>query len=377
MIYFDNASTTFPKMDKFYRETMEIYQSIGINFSRENNSTSMKMSDIKGKLINNIKKIYKLSDVSRVIFNSSATFSLNEIIQGLDYSKIKNVYISPFEHNSVYRVIKKIEREKNINLEIIKFNKFDLDINDLKLKFLSQKPDLIISTHASNVFGNIIPVKEIFEEGKKYDAITILDTAQTGGILDYSEIIRYTDFLVFAGHKNLYGPSGIGGYVINNEKIKLEPLLFGGTGIKSEEISMPEDLPERYEAGSPNTLGIIGLKLATDELLEIGIENIYIKKQNNLKKLMEILKEYEDELEIYSEEKNNVGIILINSKHTSPKELEIFFDEYDVIVRSGLQCSPLAYKHMGIEEGGVRLSVGYFNKDEDFEKFENILEEVL
>ena len=377
MIYFDNASTTFPKMDKFYKETMEIYQSIGINFSRENNSTSMKMSDIKGKLINNIKKIYKLSDVSRVIFNSSATFSLNEIIQGLDYSKIKNIYISPFEHNSVYRVIKKIEREKNINLEIIKFNKFDLDINDLKLKFLSQKPDLIISTHASNVFGNIIPIKEIFEEGKKYNAITVLDTAQTGGILDYEEIIRYTDFLIFAGHKNLYGPSGIGGYVINNEKIKLEPLLFGGTGIKSEEISMPEDLPERYEAGSPNTLGIIGLKLATDELLEIGIENIYIKKQNNLKKLMEILKEYEEDLEIYSEEKNNVGIILINSKHTSPKELEMFFNEYDVIVRSGLQCSPLAYKHMGIEEGGVRLSVGYFNEDEDFEKFENILEEVL
>ena len=377
MIYFDNASTTFPKMKKFYDETMDIYQSIGVNFSRESNDISLKMSDIKEKLIDNIKKIYNLSNESRVIFNSSATFSLNEIIQGLDYSKIKNVYISPFEHNSVYRVVKKIERERNINLEIIKFNKFNLDRDDLKLKFLSQKPDLIILTHASNVFGNIIPVKEIFEEGKKYNAITVLDTAQAGGILDYSEIVSYTDFLVFSGHKNLYGPSGIGGYVINDEKIKLEPLLYGETGIKSEEINMPEDLPERYEAGSPNTLGIIGLKLATDELLEIGMENIYLKKQKNLKKLIEVLKEYEDDLEMYSEEENNVGIVLINSKHISPKELEIFFNEYDVIVRSGLQCSPLAYKHLGIEEGGIRLSVGYFNEDNDFEKFENILEEVL
>jgi len=141
MVYYDNASTTYPKFKKVYDETMNYYKELGINFTRNNSDKSKNAKDIKESLIKNLKTIF--STKNEVILNSSATFSLNEIILGLDYSNIKTIYISPFEHNSVYRVIKKISKEKNIELKILKFKKFELDLEDLKLQFISQKPDLI------------------------------------------------------------------------------------------------------------------------------------------------------------------------------------------------------------------------------------------
>lgn len=375
MIYLDNASTTYPKMPSFYDKTMLQYKDMGINFSRNNSDKSKEGINIKGSLTNNIKKIFS-SQSYQVILNSSATFSLNEILTGLDYNKIKNIYVSPFEHNSVVRVLKKIQKENDINIIVLKFNNFILDEEDMRLNFISKTPDLIVINHASNVFGNILPVELIFNEGKKYNAITVLDASQTGGVLDFSSISPLSDFIVFAGHKNLYGPSGIGGYLFN-KNINLNPMLYGGTGIKSDDEDMPSDIPEKFEAGSPNTLGIIGLKIATDELLDIGIENIREKKEKLLEALYETLSEFDYDLKIESNIKNNIGIISITGISYSPQELEIMLNEHDVIVRSGLQCAPAAHKHMGTSNGSLRFSVGYFNTDEDIIKLKDILDEIF
>ncbi|MGL4971355.1 MAG: aminotransferase class V-fold PLP-dependent enzyme, partial [Cetobacterium sp.] len=344
MTYYDNASTTYPKFNRLYDETMELYKEIGINFSRNSSEKSKSAKAIKEILVSNIKKIF--STKNEVILNSSATFSLNEIILGLNYSNIKTIYISPFEHNSVYRVIKKVAKEKNVTLKILKFKDFELDKEDMKLQFMSQKPDLIITNHASNVFGNILPVKDIFELGKTYNAITVLDASQTGGVLDFSEISKLADFIIFAGHKNLYGPSGIGGFLYN-KKIDLNPLLYGGTGIKSEDEEMPEELPERFEAGSPNILGMIGLKLATDELLKIGLENMKAKKRENFNKLYELLENYSYDIKIHSPKENNIGVISINALDYSPGELEEIMNDNEIVVRRGMHCAPLAHHHIG------------------------------
>lgn len=376
MIYLDNAATTYPKMKRVYAETMGFYEKIGINFSRNKSNKSMDALLFKKSLIDNLRNIFS-SKNKKIIINSSATFSLNEIIQGLDYSKIRNVYISPFEHNSVYRIVKKISKEKNINLEIIDFKGFALDKEMLKLKFMSKTPDLVICTHASNVFGNILPIKEIFLEAKNYSAITVLDTAQTGGVLNFSEIENISDFIVFAGHKNLYGPSGIGGYLYNSD-ILLNPLLYGGTGINSEDENMPLEIPERFEAGSPNILGIIGLKIATDEILGIGIDNILKKKKENLKILFNLLKNYNYDLKIWSELEENIGVISITTNDYTPQEFEMILNDNSVIVRTGLHCAPLAHKHMFTDESGtIRLSVGYFNDKDDFKGLEEVLENIF
>ncbi|MGL4864947.1 MAG: aminotransferase class V-fold PLP-dependent enzyme [Cetobacterium sp.] len=375
MIYYDNASTTYPKFNRVYDGTMELYKEIGINFTRNSSDKSKNAKEIKKNLINNIKNIF--STKNEVILNSSATFSCNEIILGLNYKNIKTIYISPFEHNSIYRVIKKVAKEKNIDLKILKFKEFELDLEDMNLQFLSQKPDLIILNHASNVFGNILPVLDIFEAGKRYDAITVLDASQTGGVLDFSEISEIADFIVFAGHKNLYGPSGIGGYIYN-KKISLKPLLYGGTGVKSEDEEMPEELPERFEAGSPNILGMIGLKIATDELLEIGIENIKSKKEQNFKKLYELLEEYSYDIKIHSEKEKNIGVLSITGSDYSPQELEEIMNDNEIITRRGMHCAPLAHHHIGTQDGGtLRFSVGYFNSNQDLEGLKETLNKIF
>lgn len=375
IVYFDNASTSYPKFERLYKETMNIYEKCGVNFSRNNSDKSKDAKSIKENLIKNIKYIFATKN--EVILNSSATFSLNEIILGLNYTNIKTVYISPFEHNSAYRVLKKILREKNIDLKILKFDGFKLDYENMKLQFMSKKPDLIVCTHASNVFGNILPIEEIFREGKKYSAITILDSTQTAGVLDFSEISKISDFIVFAGHKNLYGPSGIGGYIYN-KNISLNPLLYGGTGINSEDEDMPEELPERFEAGSPNILGMIGLKISTDELLKIGIEDIKTKKQENVRALYDILEEYSYDLKILSDRENNIGVISIEANDYTPQELENILGDEGIVTRRGLHCAPLAHRHMGTDKNGtLRLSVGYFNDEEDLDKLRQILESIF
>ncbi|SHI04517.1 aminotransferase class V-fold PLP-dependent enzyme [Clostridium grantii] len=376
MAYFDNASTTFPKHESVYNNTMEIYRKIGVNFSRSSSEKSEAARGIKKGLIENLKRIYS-SNTHEVIINSSATFSLNEIISGLDYSGIKTVYISPFEHNSVYRPLKRLEKEKKIKIQVLKFDKTELDVEDMKIRFMSKKPDLVILTHASNVFGNILPVEMIFFETKKYNGITVVDTAQTGGVLDYTNISQLSDFIVFSGHKNLYGPSGIGGYLYN-KNIKLEPLLYGGTGIKSEEIDMPVELPERFESGSPNIMGIIGLKLATDEGLKIGIKEIKKAKIKNLEQLNIVFKEYCYDIKIHSDIENNIGIISVTSPNFTPQELGQILSDHGIEIRTGLHCSPLAHNHMKTQNAGtMRFSVGYFNKYEDFKKLQETLEDIF
>ncbi len=373
MIYFDNAATTFPKPEEVYEKTMRVYRDLGFNFSRNRSSKSKEASILKENLKSNIRHL--LSSQGEVILNPSATFSLNEIIFGLDYSTIKTVYISPFEHNAVYRSIKEAQKRHGFDLEIIKFQEYQLDCAELQLKFLSKKPDLVVCLHASNVFGNILPVKEIFLKSKEYGAITVLDASQTAGLLDFSDVSDFCDFIVFAGHKTLYGPSGIGGYVYNNNSIKVNPILYGGTGIKSEEEDMPEDIPERYEAGSPNILGIIGLKISTDWIISKGRDKILQREKESYSRLLEVLKEYE--LTIYSP-KESVGIVSVTSDEYTPQELEILLNENEVSVRTGMHCSPLAHKHMKTGENGtIRFSVSYFNEDYDFEKLEEVFENIF
>lgn len=375
IVYYDNASTSYPKFKNFYEKTMILYEEYGVNFSRNSSDKSKNAKNIKENLIRNLELIF--STKNEIILNSSATFSLNEIILGLDYKDIKTIYISPFEHNSSYRILKKIAKKRNIDLEILKFNGLNLDLEKMKLQFMSAKPDLIICTHASNVFGNILSVEKIFEEGKKYNALTILDATQTAGILDFKELSPYSDFIVFAGHKNLYGPSGIGGYVYN-KKVSLEPLLYGGTGINSEDEGMPQELPERFEAGSPNILGIIGLYISTNELLKTGIVNMKNKKQKNIKALYDLLDEYSYDLKILSERENNIGVISIVGKDYSPQELEQILNDEGIVTRRGLHCAPLAHKHVGSDKNGtLRLSVGYFNDEKDLAKLREVLESVF
>lgn len=375
MIYFDNAATTYPKPKILYKETMNLYEKIGVNASRGRYVVAEEMNILLNDLKMNLRKLFRCKQSVKVILNSSSTISLNQIIQGLDYSSINNVYISPFEHNSVYRPLLAMQKKYEFKIIQLPFDEFEWNENKTKLFFSTNKPDVVICTHASNVFGNILPIEEIFRISKEYNSINILDAAQTAGLLDIDANKMNIDFLAFAGHKSLYGPTGIGGFVYNSDK-ELSPILFGGTGINSEEEEMPNSIPERFEIGSLNSLGVIGLKLSTDWVLGKGLENIRKRERDNLILLENVLKDFEEIKFKISEE--SIGIISATFDNYSPGEMAEILSDYGVAIRSGLHCSPLSHKHKTtFPNGTVRFSVGYFNKNEDFDDLKKILEELL
>ena len=163
--------------------------------------------------------------------------------------------------------------------------KYDLD--RIRYQFESERPDLVIVSHASNVFGLIAPVTEICSLAKNFDATTVIDMAQTAGLVDCNLGLNVFDFAVFAGHKTLYGPTGISGFIMD-PAIDLPPVIFGGTGFESANQNMPESLPERYEMGTMNISGIAGLNAALKWGLDQGIEAIWEKEQEHRKKLIEL-----------------------------------------------------------------------------------------
>ena len=376
LAYFDNAATSFPKPVDFYYETMKMFQEFGVNGSRGHHHLADNMLQHANVLRKNLATIFGVTP-EKIIFSASATLAANQIIQGLDFSTIKNVYISPFEHNATHRTIWAMQQKYGFALNILPFERFSWDENKTSFLFANAKPDVVICTHASNVFGNILPVEKIFAEAKRYHAVTILDSAQTAGTIPVIATDLNADFVIWAGHKGLYGPAGIGGFVINTSYC-LRPVIYGGTGIFSEDTSMPEAIPEKFEVGSMNSLNMLGLLVSTNWLLK-NSSNVMQNKSHMTQCLFETLREYSDICTVVSDETiANAGVISVIPQTMSPAEMDSFLAQSGICVRSGLHCAPLAHKHIKTApEGTVRFSTGYFNTSEEVEHLKHILEEVV
>ena len=375
MAYFDNAATTFPKptvvydyMDKFYRES-------GANAGRGNYG----IAQGAGKLIAETRELVKEllhCPAKQVIFTPTATIALNQIIQGLIKLGVKRVYISPFEHNAVTRTLHSFASDGLVELfELSVSKELQYDFERIKYQFDTNSPDLVIISHASNVIGLVAPIEEVFALAKKYSAYTLADMSQSAGLVDCNVGLSSFDFAVFAGHKTLYGPTGISGFVMNPE-IKLPPILFGGTGTESANQDMPDDLPERFEMGTLNISGVAGLNAALKWNREIGIDCIFQKEEENRNRLISILKQY-DWLRIvgYIPERKYVGIVSCVINGISSDSASTVFNENGIAVRSGLQCAPLAHKFLDTYPAGtIRFSVSYFTQNEEFEELKAVLD---
>ena len=367
MIYFDNAATTYPKPEIVYSYMDSFYRVNGANAGRGH----YELAQTAGSLIADTRRqIQELlhCPAKQVVFEPTATIALNIIIQGMIRKGAKNIYISPFEHNAVTRTLHHYEGNGEIIVhQLFVSEEMIYDLQRIQYQFDSVKPDFVIISHASNVFGLIAPVEDIFALAKKYDAVTLVDMAQTAGLVDCNIGLDTIDFAVFAGHKTLYGPTGISGFVMKPQ-IKLPAVIFGGTGYESANQDMPESLPERFEMGTLNISGIAGLCAALKWLKEQTVESIWTQEVENRKKLIALLEEYEF-IKIVGnyEHCKYVGIVSCLIDGISSDSVGNVFDRCGIAVRTGLQCAPLAHQFMGTyPEGTVRFSVGYFTEDEDF-----------
>ncbi|HIT61863.1 MAG TPA: aminotransferase class V-fold PLP-dependent enzyme [Candidatus Caccovivens faecavium] len=365
--YFDNASTTYRKPKSVYK-AVKLYKKVGGNISRGNNQASKFFIDETRK---NIKKLVGANDNYEVVFSQSATFSFNQLIKGLDFSKLKNVYITMFEHNAVNRVLSNLQEIYKFNIKYLCLKGFNLSIDLVKEQLKKDKPDLVIINHVSNVCGLIQDYKPVFEEAKNYGAITILDMAQSCGLLKINMSEEKIDAIVFAGHKTLYGYVGIGGMVID-KKLKIKDIIQGGTGIDSASMLMPKTLPTRLEPGTQNLLGIYSLYYSTSYILKKEINKIFQIEQKKFRKLKRIL--IDSKLFNVFEIPNATSIISCLPTKYKPINFEKFFDKYGIVVRIGLQCSPYAHKVLGsYPEGTIRFSVGLFTKGMELRKLKKSL----
>ena len=369
MAYFDNAATTYPKPECVYTFMDQFYRQNGGNAGRGHYSIAQSAGEL---ILDTRKRLQELlhCPAKQVVFTPTATIALNIIIQGIIASGVKNVYISPFEHNAVTRTLhhyEQIERISVTQLSVTKDLKYDLE--KIRYQFDAVKPDLVIVSHASNTIGLVAPIEDIFSLAKKYDAYTLVDMAQSAGLIDCNIGLNCIDFAVFAGHKTLYGPTGISGFVME-PSIKLPAVLFGGTGYESANQDMPESMPEKYEMGTLNVVGIAGFNASLKWIQEKTIETLALKEKENRGKLLEILNNY-DFIRIVGNYESNeyVGIVSCLIEGISSDSAGNIFDRQGISVRTGLHCAPLAHKFMGTYPAGtIRFSVNYFTSEEDFEQ---------
>ena len=376
MAYFDNAATTYPKPNEVYDFMDSFYRDHGVNSGRG----KYKEAQTTGALISDTRKRLKEllhCPAKQVIFTPTDTIAMNMIIQGVISSgNIHNVYISPFEHNAVTRTLHPFESDNEISVhELSVSDTFEFELEKIRYQFDSIKPDFVVISHASNVFGLVVPFEEIFSLAKKYCAITLLDMAQTAGVVESNIGLDTVDFAVFAGHKTLYGPTGISGFVMKPD-FKLKPILFGGTGFESANQDMPDSLPERFEMGTLNIAGIAGLNAALKWHAEIGFENIFAKECENRKKLIDVLKNY-DFINIIGnyEGREYVGIVSCLIDGISSDSAGNIFDKCGISVRTGLHCAPLAHKFAHtFPAGTIRFSISYFTSEKDFQELGEALD---
>lgn len=377
MTYFDNAATTFPKPDCVYDFMNAFYRKRGANAGRGN----YEMAESAGALIKDTRRRLQALlhfESKQVIFTPTATIALNIIIQGMIKKGAKNIYISPFEHNAVTRTLHNFEKQGTIAVRQLEVKQsLAYDIERIRYQFDAVKPDMLIVSHASNVLGLVAPVEELCSLAKEYEAYTLIDMSQTAGLVDLQVGLNTIDFAVFAGHKTLYGPTGISGFVMKPE-IKMPAVIFGGTGFESANQDMPQSLPERYEMGTGNIVGIAGLNAALKWLDEEGLDKIWKKEEEHRKRLLDILQGY-GFLRVVGNntQQKFVGIVSCVMDGISSDSAGGIFDRYGIAVRTGLQCAPLAHQFLGTYPAGtIRFSVGYFTSADDFEALERALEEI-
>ncbi len=375
MAYFDNAATTFPKPECVYEAMNQFYRANGASAARGNYSASMSVNQLVTDTRERIKRILNCP-AKQVVFTPTATLALNIIIQGLLQDCRKNVYITPFEHNAVTRVLHHFEVLGNTKVYQLPIcDDLHYDLNEIKRQFEMNRPDVLIMSHASNVCGLVSPVEDISKLAKQFGSITVIDMAQTAGLVSCDTGLETIDFAVFAGHKTLYGPTGISGFVMKPE-IVLEPILFGGTGFESANQDMPESLPERFEMGTMNSVAISGLNAALTWIEEVGMNQIRHKEAENRKKLIDLLCRY-DFIRLVGNnvQGDYVGVVSVLIDGLSSDSCGSIFDRLGISVRTGLQCAPTAHKFFHtFPAGTVRFSVGFFTTSEDFDELRRALD---
>lgn len=368
IIYLDHAATSWPKPPGVLQAMQVAMEESAANPGRGSHTMAVKASRVLFETRMKLSKLFHIKNANDIAFTPHTTMALNMAIKGL-LKEGDHVVATMVEHNSVRRPLEYLKRTLGITVDYVRVNgKGELNLIDVE-KALEKPTRLVVCNHSSNLLGSILPVEEIGRLAHNHGAIFLVDAAQSAGILDIDVERMNIDLLAFPGHKALLGPQGTGGLYIAPH-VDLEPLLHGGTGSQSEEKEQPSVRPDRYEAGTPNTAGIAGLRVGLEKIIELTPKWIYTHEWNLTQQLMSGIEDIQG-LSILGPDKGmpRTGIVSFVVKDIDSSEMAFRLDrEYGIAVRAGLHCTPLAHYAVHTEKSGaVRASVGVSTTEAEVE----------
>ena len=361
MIYLDNAATSWPKPNQVGQAMLDYLERAGGNPGRSGHRLSIAAGRIVYDTREAIAELFNAPDPLHVIFAMNATHALNIVLRGL-LRPGDRVVTTGMEHNAVMRPLRALEAH-GVQLTVVSCARDgSLDLAAMQ-SALQTQVRLVVSTHASNVTGTLMPVADIAQMAHRAGALYLLDAAQTAGVVPIDVQTIPVDLLAFTGHKSLQGPPGTGGLWLNDpvDAVAIEPLMRGGTGSASEHEEQPEFLPDKFESGTPNGVGIAGLGAGVRGILEIGVESIRAHEIELTRMLMDGLSTIPG-VKLYgpAEACKRTATVSFTVAGKRVSEIGLRLDEeFSVLCRVGLHCAPAAHRTIGtFPEGTIRFAPG-------------------
>lgn len=365
--YLDNGSTSFPKAPGVGKAMNYFIEEIGCNIGRGGYETAYDLAEKIYDTRSQLCRLFHFSDERHVIFTPSVTYSLNFLIKGLLKEK-DHVIISGIEHNAVARPCEAL-KSKGVEVSIAPCDREGrLDFEAFQ-KLFNERTKLVVMSHASNVSGTVLDAETAGKICKQKGVYFALDAAQSAGVIDIDFEKFSLSALCITGHKGLLGPQGIGALLLTPKiAAEMELLICGGTGSASHLITMPEFMPDKFEAGTLNLPGIIGLNAALRYIEERTPAEI---RKHELELAAQFIDGLQSDTNIrivgIRGKENRVGTVSLDFLEEDNADIAYRLDaEYGIMTRCGLHCAPFAHQTFGtFPQGTVRFAFGYQNTRED------------
>ena len=381
MIYLDNAATTFPKPPAVVNEVIRCMTIYCGNPGRSGHTLSLEASKKIYECRELIAQMFGISYPTNVVFTPNTTYALNIAISALARKK-GHILISDIEHNSVLRAVNSLTKH-GVEYDIFCVDPYDDKTTILNIKKkLRSGTTMIVCAHVSNICGITLPIYEIGELCRKMGLKFIVDGAQSAGTHKINVEKCNIDALCCPGHKGLYGPQGTG-FIVFSDKYsdektikKLNPFIYGGNGVNSADILMPDILPERFEGGTLNTPSVAGLCEGIRFVGERGEDVIFEHICRLYRRGAEMLSGL-PEVTVYCGDLKYSSCLLFNIKGIDSDTVADLLNSNGICVRAGLHCSPLANKKLNTSKGAVRASFSCFNTMSELEYFYSALKNII
>lgn len=369
-IYFDNGSTSWPKAPGVAEAMSELLTKGAFNINRGNYEGAYEVEGLVLETREKLAKMFHCEESKRVLFSPGITHSLNYFIKGF-LKAGDHVIVSGIEHNAVMRPLRQMEA-CGVTYDIAATAEDGSVTAEAIEALVRPETKAVIISHASNVCGTVLPIEAIGQVCKKHDLFFVVDSAQSAGTIQIDMEKCGIDFLAFTGHKGLLGPQGIGGFLIS-EKLdeQMVPYIAGGTGSQSDSLDMPMNLPDKYESGTMNLPGIIGLYAALSYIEETGIEYIHDKKMELTAYFLEKLREFPN-IRVVGKQDVQDRVAVVSLDFQGEDNAIIAFEleqNYGIMTRVGLHCAPIAHQSLHTyPQGTVRFAFSASNTKEEIDR---------